>query len=526
MQWNAWGSAEAATELSPGIRGLLSAALGIEGDPTPGVASEAVAIPDSRLDDAALGELAAIVGPQAVSRERDDRLLRAGGRSTPDLLRRRMSHQMVPDAVIAPADDDEVAAVLRWAESAGVAVVPLGGGTGVVGGTDPQAGPHHAVLSLDLGRFDALIHLDEISGIATFGAGVGGPRAEELLGAHGLSLGHFPQSFEFATIGGFAATRSSGQASAGYGRFDDMVVGLTVVTPRGILRLGDVARSAAGPDLRQLMLGSEGVLGVITSVSVRVHRAPTTSIGAAWRFPDFATGAAALRALAQRGAGLGPTVLRLSDEMETGVNLASPGAIGEATGGGCLAVTRFDGDEAACLARAELTAATLAAAGGQSLGAGPADAWEHGRFRAPYLRDALLAVGAGCETLETATTWSALMDLRTAVTDALLTALQESGSRALVLCHISHTYPTGASLYFTVVYALGDDPVTQWAHAKAAACEAIVAQHATISHHHAIGMDHRPWLHAEIGAVGVQILRTLKATLDPAAVLNPGKLIP
>jgi alkyldihydroxyacetonephosphate synthase len=433
--------------------------------------------------------------------------------------------QDAPDAVLLPGCDEEVAAVLRFCADHSIAIVPFGGGTSVVGGLDPVRGDFKAVVSLDLRRLDDLYAIDAVSGEAELGAGVTGPQAEELLAAHGFSLGHFPQSFQFATIGGFAATRSSGQDSAGYGRFDDMVRGLRAVTPAGILDLGRAPASAAGPDLRQLIVGSEGVFGVITRVRVRVHPIPESTRYEAWSFPDFATGAGALRAVVQNGTG--PTVIRLSDEAETGVNLATTEIIGEQSiTGGCLAITAFEGTAAHTASRHAETRAVLEANGGTSLGDGPAKAWEHGRFGAPYLRDSLLSAGALCETLETATNWSNLFTLKTAVTEALTTALAETGTPALVLCHISHVYPTGASLYFTVVAGQRGDAIEQWRKAKTAASEAMVRNGGTITHHHAVGADHRPWMRDEVGDLGVEVLRAVKAVLDPAGILNPGKLIP
>ena len=418
-----------------------------------------------------------------------------------------------------------VAEILRYCAQRSIAVVPFGGGTSVVGGLDPIRGQFKAVVSLDLRRFDQLHALDEISGEAELGAGVTGPQAERLLGEHGFSLGHFPQSFQFATIGGFAATRSSGQDSAGYGRFNDMVRGLRAVTPAGVLDLGRAPESAAGPDLRQLLIGSEGVFGIITRVRLRVHAVPESTRYEAWSFPDFATGADALRAVTQTGTG--PTVIRLSDEAETGVNLATTESIGEQSiTGGCLAITVFEGTAAHTESRHAETRAVLAAHGGTSLGEAPARAWEHGRYGAPYLRDSLLSAGALCETLETATNWSNIGALKTAVTAALTDALAETGTPALVLCHISHVYATGASLYFTVVAGQRGNPIEQWRKAKAAASDAMVRTAATITHHHAVGSDHRPWMRDEVGDLGVEVLRAVKATLDPAGILNPGKLIP
>jgi alkyldihydroxyacetonephosphate synthase len=526
MKWNAWGDPRHAAPLSDGIRSLLAQALGGTAASDADPAADEVRVRPSALASDHREALSAIVG-DAYCRAGDlDRLLRAGGKSTLDLLRRKDSEaQDAPDAVVLPGSDDEVAETLRYCSGHGIAVVPFGGGTSVVGGLDPIRGEFSAVVSLDLRRFDQLSAFDEVSGEAEFGAGVTGPRAEELLGAHGFSLGHFPQSFEFASIGGFAATRSSGQDSAGYGRFDDMIRGLRVVTPVGVLNLGRAPRSAAGPDLRQLLIGSEGVFGVITAVRVRVHPAPQATRYEAWSFPDFATGTAALRAVAQTGTG--PTVIRLSDEAETGVNLATTESIGDAQiAGGCLAITIFEGTAEHAESRHSETRALLTAHAGTSLGEGPARAWERGRFGAPYLRDGLLANGALCETVETATDWSNVPALKTAVTEALTGALAESGTPALVLCHISHVYATGASLYFTVVAGQRGNPIEQWRAAKSAACDAIVAAGATITHHHAVGADHRPWMVDEVGELGVQVLRAVKATLDPAGILNPGKLIP
>ena len=256
-----------------------------------------------------------------------------------------------------------------------------------------------------------------------------------------------------------------------------------------------------------------------------MHPVPESVRYEAWSFPDFATGAAALRAVVQTGTG--PTVLRLSDEVETGINLATTHSIGEQTiTGGCLAITVFEGTPAHTESRHAETRALIEAHGGTSLGEEPAKAWEKGRFDAPYLRDSLLAAGAICETLETATTWSNVPALKAAVTEALTSALTASGTAALVMCHISHVYPTGCSLYFTVVAGQRGDVAQQWRAAKVAACDAIMASGGTITHHHAVGADHRPWMSAEIGDLGVQVLRAVKQTLDPAGILNPGKLIP
>lgn len=527
MRFDLWGTPEEAKPLNDGIKKLLKDVLGVSADDVNTVDPAAIRLTPSALGADHLEALAAIVGAGNVSTDDAQRMPRSRGKSMPDLLGWRQYDVIdAPDAVVAPTDDAQVLAILEYCSANRIAVVPFGGGTSVVGGVSPVRGGFDAVISLDLIHFDALEDLDEISGEATLGAGLTGPRAEALLGALGWQLGHFPQSFPYASIGGYAATRSSGQDSAGYGRFDEMIRGLTVVTPTGIVEVGRAPSSAAGPDLREVFIGSEGVFGIITRVRLRIHRKPAVTRHEAFSFPDFATGAAAVRAVEQQGTG--PTVIRLSDEAETGVNLATTDKIGgEQITSGCLCITMFEGTEEHTASRLEETRAVLLAHGGTSLGAGPAEAWEAGRYGAPVLRDALLDNGALCETLETATDWSNVERLKNAVTVALQEALAESGTMALVLCHISHVYATGTSLYFTVVAGQrGDDPVGQWMRAKRAACEAIMANDGTVSHHHAVGTDHRDYMVEEIGEIGVRVLRAIKNEIDPVGILNPGKLIP
>jgi len=521
MRWNGWGDPSRAKDLPLAVRGLLPLLLGRVRRPPQPPALEDVRVRPSRLTADDVAALEDSVGADAVDVSTAGRLRHAGGRSTPDLLRRRALEQDAPDAVVSPADHDAVRACLALAGERGLAVIPFGGGTSVVGALDPEPGPHRAVLSLDLRRLSGLLHLDTLSGEATLAAGTTGPDAEAQLSAHGLELGHFPQSFRYATIGGFAAARSSGQNSAGNGRFEAMVTGIRVATPTGDLDLGRAPGSAAGPDLLRLFLGSEGIFGVITEVRVRVHPVPTVRIFESWTFPDFAGGADALRRVVQQGAG--PTVIRLSDEAETAVSLAQVGRIGKALAKGASVVTVFEGDEAA--ARRDRTAAILAAAGGRSAGTGDAEEWAAGRFDGPYLRDALLDAGVFCETLETATTWSNLRTLKEAVEAALRDGFDAVDARSYVMCHVSHVYPTGASLYFTVLAGLRREPLGAWAEVKGRVNDAILANGGTISHHHAVGRDHAPWLAQEIGETGVRILTAVKRELDPRGIMNPGAVL-
>lgn len=517
--WDAWGDEPA--RLPTGARAIVSTLVPGKAHPVPRRARPTLT--PSRLDDRDLAALATAVGPDHVTRDDEVRLWHLGGKSTPDLLRRRLDDpQAAPDAVVSPADHAAIAAVLRVCDERRIAVVPFGGGTSVVGGVDPERGTQRAVIALDLARTAALLDLDETSLLATFGAGTTGPQAEELLGARGYTIGHFPQSFAYASLGGYAATRSSGQASRGYGRFDDLVHALRVATPRGDLDLGRAPAGAAGPDLRELFLGSEGAFGILTEVTVRIRPVPAATVYRAWTFPDFAAGAAALREATQRG--IRPTVLRLSDETETRVNAAMGGHLTRMRG--CLAVATFEGDSVAeAGAVRDALDAVFAAHGAKARGEDPARSWERGRFASPALRDTLMDFGILAETLETAATWADLPGLKTAVTDALAQALAAAGTKPIVLCHISHVYPAGASLYFTVVAALTDDPLAQWREAKDAASRAIGTAHGTITHHHAVGRDHRPYLEAEIGPLGVEILRAVKNVLDPTGIMNPGALV-
>ncbi len=512
-----WGDPAAAAPLPDSARGLVALAFGSV-EPTPAVTE--VSVPPSALDPVLLDDLRRLLGDGHVLTDDASRRLRTRGKSTPDLLRARAGDLSdAPDAVVRPGDHDEVVAVLAHASAHRIAVVPFGGGTCVTGGLAARRDGFAGLDSLDLVRMKRLLALDPVSMTATLEPGLRGPEAEALLAEHGMTLGHFPQSFEHASIGGFAATRSSGQSSAGYGRFDAMVVGLTAATPSGELRLGSSPANAAGPDLRQLLLGSEGAFGVITSVTVRVRPAPAVTRYDGWRWRSFEAGREAMRTLAQSG--LLPTVIRLSDETETAINLADPERIGSEAAG-CLMVVGHEGTAEQVEARHAAVAAVLAGLGGEALGEGTGRAWVEGRFRAPYLRDSLLDVGVLVETLETATFWSNLDHVYATVRQALADALDGP----LVLCHVSHVYETGASLYFTVAAAAGEDPLARWEAAKVAASEAMTAAGATITHHHAVGTDHRPWLEREIGRVGVRVLRAVKAELDPVGVLNPGVLVP
>jgi alkyldihydroxyacetonephosphate synthase len=482
-------------------------------------------------------ELIEAVGEDNVFTGDEDRLRHAVGRGYVDLARlRNGALEAAPDAVVVPPDADSVRRVIDVCASEGVAVVPFGGGTSVVGGVEPVRGSHSRLVSLDLGALQE-VAVDERSLTARLGAGLRGPEAEATLARSGLTLGHFPQSFEYATVGGFAATRSAGQASSGYGRFDALVSSVRLLAPAGELTTLETPHTAAGPALRELVIGSEGVLGVIPDVTVRVRPAPAVKRYEAWMAESFEAGAEIVRALAQ-GPGL-PEVIRVSDEEETEGTLALSGPRGTSgrlfggylslrkRRGGALMIVGFEGDEEHVARRRALTVRALRQGGAAYLGQAAGNAWEHGRYQGPYLRDTLMGMGAMVETLETSHTWSRLEELHAAVSAAIRNALVEQGTPGLVFCHLSHAYADGASLYFTFISrARRGAEIEQWQAVKQAASEVIVAQGATITHHHAIGRDHRPYMEAEVGHSGIEALRAVKDQLDPAGIMNPGKLLP
>jgi alkyldihydroxyacetonephosphate synthase len=533
-KWWGWGDPGAEPDLDDEALGMLRERIGeLEAWPVARELGE-FELPAAEGVPRALAEA---VGTENVFAGDEDRLRHAAGRGYVDLARlRNGALEAAPDAVLIPPDIESLRRVIDVCAAEGVAIVPFGGGTSVVGGVEPLRGGHARLISLDLGALRD-VEVDERSLTARLGAGLRGPEAEEALGRRGLTLGHFPQSFEYATVGGFAATRSAGQASSGYGRFDALVTSVRLLAPAGELTTLETPHTAAGPALRELAIGSEGVLGVIPEVTVRARPAPSARRYEAWMAESFEAGAEIVRALAQ-GPGL-PEIIRVSDEEETEGTLALSGPRGisgalfnrylgvRGRRGGALVIVGFEGDEESVARRRALTVRALRGGGAAYLGQAAGRAWEHGRYQGPYLRDTLMGLGAMVETLETSHTWSRLGELHAAVGQAIHSTLEQQGTPGLVFCHLSHAYADGASLYFTFISrARRGAELEQWAAVKRAASEAIVAHGGTITHHHAIGRDHAPYMEAEVGETGLEILRAVKEQLDPSGIMNPGKLLP
>ncbi|WP_346621106.1 FAD-binding oxidoreductase [Blastococcus montanus] len=542
-----WGPRPAGASAEQGPAGLdavltkaarrhLTRELGWTPRSTPPVPVDEIRLSPSRLPEEVRSALADLLGADNVRTDRGSRLRRAGGKSYLDLLRRRAGDASdAPDAVVLPGTTEETAALLALCSARGVVVVPFGGGTSVVGGlagVDPDDRP---TIAVDLARMSSVRALDVPSSLVTVGPGMRGPALEEALAREGLAFGHLPQSWEFATLGGYAATRSAGQASTGVGRFDELVAGLTLATPTGVLELGHPPASAAGPDLLGLALGSEGSLGVITELTLRVRPKPPASSYEGWSFRSWAAGLATLQRLARHD--LLPDVVRLSDADETRTNLlmaSGPGAKAlrgslraRRHGAGCMLVVGWEGVPDLVRARTRAAASLLREGGAVRIGRRVGASWRKHRFDAPYLRDRLMDGGLLVETLETAATWTALPTVYDATRRALQDALTRDGRRPLVLSHLSHGYATGASLYLTVIADRDDDlSMQQWLGAKRAATDALLTAGGTLTHHHAVGADHRPWLEREIGPLGVEVLRAVKERLDPNGICNPGVLLP
>lgn len=536
MRWWGWGREDRRVLISAELATLLDGALGLDGSTRGPVDLTEVSIAPPALPPRAREALEASVGGGAWVR--DDpltRLLHSAGRGYLDLVALRAGRPgAMPDAVVYPDSHEAVLAVLAACAAERIAVVPYGGGTSAVGGLEPLAGAQQAVISLDLARLAGLLAIDGRSLTISVAAGTRAMALEAALAEHDLTLGHYPDSFELVSIGGCAATRSVGQATSGYSRIDEAIQGLRLATPVGELAPAALPSGAAGPALRELFVGSEGVLGVITGLLLRVRPRPSAQICEGLVFESFDAATEALRVAVQLE-GADPDIVRLSDEWQTRLLLAA----GEAGGRraplgrhglrsreGVLAIVGWQGQREGTARRRLHTMTLLRRGGGAPLGEPAGRAWAASRFTMPYLRDELLARGVLVDSLETACTWTALPSLRAAVTAALVDSLAALGTPPLVGCQISHVYDTGVSLTFSVLArALDGREAFQWRTAKDAASAAITGAGAPISHHQGIGRDNAGWAAAELGPLGVSSLRALKAQLDPIGVMNPGKLI-
>jgi alkyldihydroxyacetonephosphate synthase len=527
-RWNGWGDDAIEFALNDEAQAFLRERIGASSRAPSAAFEQACAgIPASRLPAHPLVDI-----------DPATRAKNALGQSLPDWLRLRYGKLgNVPDGVAFPENAGQVRELLAFAKQADAIVIPYAGGTSVAGHLSVPDSPK-PVLTINLARLRAMTDIDIEAQLATFGAGVFGPDLEAQLRAHGYTLGHFPQSFEYSTLGGWVVTRSSGQQSLRYGRIEQLFAGGKVESPAGTLDLPTFPASAAGTDLREAVLGSEGRIGILTEATVRISPLPEFEAFHAVFFPDWEKASAAVRAIAQ--AKLSLSMLRLSNQLETLTMLTLAGhktLIGLLEGylslrgcrdGKCMLMIGATGKKT--LARAALKEALSIARGfgGVHVGRTMGDKWKQNRFRNVYLRNAAWELGYAIDTVETAVDWPRVPDMMQAVEQAGSSALATYGERVHTYTHLSHLYAQGASVYTTFVYRLSGDydtDLARWRALKGGLCEAIVANGGTISHQHGVGTDHAPYLAAEKGELGMSAMRALFAHFDPDGRMNPGKLV-
>jgi len=555
LRWWGWGTLDQGYSLEgrPAFWPMLKEWLELPDEAiereTPPVPLEEIPLWPPRLDDPVLFSLRRLLGEEAVRTDKRTRVEHAYGKSYCDLVRIRAGHiPNPPDVVVYPANQKQIASLLTWAVDHDASVIPFGGGSSVLGGVEPTP-EDRPVITLDLAQLDRVLSVDPVSHTARIQAGATGPEVEAQLNARGFTLGHFPQSFEFSTLGGWIATRSAGQNSIGYGKIEALTQAVRVITPTGIVETKDTPATAAGPSLLQLLVGSEGTCGVITEATMRIQPMPAVQDYRGILFHNLEDGVAAFRSLMQNAA-LRPAIVRLSDVPETAAQAALShehhglrrladvlagrylGARGyNLTGGSTLLLLGFDGGADWVARQWDLALEVCGDHRGLSLGRAVGRAWARERYAQPYLRDTLLGHNILVDTLETATSWSNLLHLYGEMVTAMKGAISATGGGpGYVITHISHAYEHGASLYSTFVGRQVDDsdPLAkqaQWQVIKKATTDAIMAAGGTLTHHHGIGRDHAPWLEEEIGPMGMKALQALKQTFDPANILNPGILL-
>ena len=547
MKWWGWGDEGIAftdadkPALAPFIKEKIG--LDVRRSTARPVPFDALAVPDPALPPVLRAALEEAVGTGSVSDDPLDRVVHGRGKSLRDLmLQRRGELGRLPDAVVRPGSEEEVAAVLAAALEADAVVIPFGGGTNISGSLDAPVDEARPVLSVDLGRLDRVLEIDAVSRLARVQAGVFGPALEAQLNASGWTLGHFPDSFNHSTLGGWIATRSSGMQSDKYGDVADLTRGLRAVTPAGTVALRPVPSTSTGPSVREMLLGSEGRLGIITEATVHVHRLPEERVILGYLLPDWERGLEAMHAIAASEAT--PSVTRVSDAPETQFSFATRKAgspvdrlksralqvvlkrRGIDVGQMCLAFIGYEGSAGHVKAQRKLVGAIVKAHGGLCIGSGPGALYDQKKFDTPYIRDYLLDRGALGDVSETAAPWSELRGLYDEVTGAAARAIAEQGVGGYVMCHLSHSYHSGACLYFTfAVNPSGTrDALVEYDAVKGAIQQAFVDSGGTLSHHHAVGTEHARWLEQDISPAGVALQRALFDGVDPGSNLNPGKI--
>ena len=549
MKWWGWGAEGAEftdadkPDLGPFIREKLGLDVRRVSAAVPDFAS--LRIPDPILPAALRRELERDLGAEHVSSDARDRVVHGRGKSLRDLIRQRRGDlPRLTDVVVRPASEAEVEAVMQAAIAHDAVVIAFGGGSSISGSLEPEPGETRPVISVDLSRLDAVLEVDRASGLARIQAGVLGPALEDQLKAHGFTLGHVPDSFTHSTLGGWIATRSSGMQSDRYGDIADMTKGLRVMTPTGILVARAIPSMSAGPSIREMVLGSEGRLGIITEATMQVRPLPEQRAILGYLFPRFVDGLAAMQEIAHSECSV--SVTRVSDAAETQFSFAmrKPPTLSERAqsaalqlylkrrlgwdvGQMCLSFVGYEGSRRHVGAQRHAVGQIVKRHGGLCIGSGPGALYDQKKFDTPYIRDYLLDRGGAGDVSETAMPWSRLSPVYDAVSAAAHGAFRSLGVEGYLMCHLSHSYRTGACLYFTFAFrsGAGQDMLVEYDVVKSAIQQSFVDNGATLSHHHAVGTEHAPWLEQDISEPGAAMLRALFDGTDPDHRLNPGKIL-
>ena len=549
MKWWGWGehgvsfTHEDKPELAPFIRQALD--LDVSRMTSRPVGLEELELPEPSVPGGLREALEAAVGQQAVSDDDADRVVHARGKSLRDLVRHRSGDVgPLPDLVVRPGSEEEVEAVVGAALEADAVLIPFGGGSNISGSLETPEGETRTVISVDLTRMDRVLDVDERARLARVQPGVFGPHLEEQLNARGWTLGHFPDSFTHSTLGGWIATRSSGMQSDKYGDVADLTRAVRVATPKGMLATRPVPSTSTGPSVREMVLGSEGRLGIICEATVHVHRLPEERTILGYLFPDWEAGLAAMHDIAAGEAA--PSVTRVSDAPETRFSFATkkdPTLLDQVTSKAmaaylsrrrhfdleamCLSFIGYEGSKRHVARQRKLVDEVVKSHGGLCIGSGPGTLYDQKKFDTPYIRDYLLDRGALADVSETSAPWSVLPTLYGNVMAAAREAFAGLGVTGYIMCHLSHSYHAGACLYFTFAFKPSGDrePLDEYDVVKGAIQQAFVDSGATLSHHHAVGTEHARWLEEDISGPGVAMIRSLFDGMDPGQNLNPGKIV-
>ena len=549
MKWWGWGVEGVSFhhEDKPAFQPFVLNAIDLDVNTAPSapMSLNDLPIPAPVIGDQLLAELADAVGAESATQDDLDRIVHTYGKSARDLLRIRAGDiPRVPDVVVYPADEAQVQLIVDRAVAADAVIIPYGGGSNIAGSLHAPEDETRPVISLDLGRMNKLIDIDEASGLARIQAGALGPDLEEQLGGRGWCLGHYPDSFTHSTLGGWVATRSSGMQSDKYGDISDIARGMRVIMPGKVLEVRPLPHTSTGPSVRQMVLGSEGRLGVITEVTVQVHRIPEVRVILGYLFPSWEAGLAAMQEISTSDAH--PSITRVSDAKETrfsfatrkkssGISISSLISKGlmkvlQRRGWNldevCLSFIGYEGGKPHVARQKKIVKDIVGKHGGILVGKGPGVLYDQKKFDTPYIRDFLLDRGAIGDVSETAAPWSKLLPLYKNVNAAAEKVYAHLGVPGWIMCHLSHSYHSGACLYFTFAFKHdGVDPLAQYEPLKNAIQQAFVDSGGTLSHHHAVGTEHAAWLEQDISAPGVHMIDGLFTAMDPGRNFNPGKII-